>query len=186
MSDRATEGGPDRRRCAGWNVSRGLWGSWEGDMNRITRRLLLAVLVIAVACLMGCAPGAERFVERPAGFWAGVWHGLIIVITFIISLFTDSVRVYELQNTGGWYDFGFLLGLLLSIGGCFDRRHKRWRRRRRREEEWDEIARKVETRVRRGIDRWLDEHEQPDEEWSEIGRKIEEKIKRELDDWADS
>ena len=155
-------------------------------MNRTVRRLLVAVLVVALVCLVGCAPGSDRFVDEPAGFWAGLWHGFIIIVTFIISLFTDSVRVYEAQNAGGWYDFGFLLGLLLSVGGCLDKRRKRWRRRKQREEEWDEIARKVEKRVRRGIDCWLDEHDQPDEEWSEIGRKIEEKIKRELDDWADS
>lgn len=153
-------------------------------MNREVKILVAAVLLILLTSLAGCAPGSDRFVDKPAGFWAGLWHGFIIVVTFIISLFADSVRVYETQNVGGWYDFGFLLGLMLSVGGCFGRKRKRWRRRPRREEEWDEIARKVEKRVRRGIDRWLEEHES-DEEWSDIGRKIEEKIKRELDDWAE-
>jgi hypothetical protein len=155
-------------------------------MDARAKRLVLAALIVALIALVGCAPGSERFVERSAGFWAGLWHGFIIVVTFVISLFTDSVRVYETQNVGGWYDFGFLIGLMLSIGGCFDRRHKRWRARARREQEWDEIARKVEARVRRGIEQWLAESGQDDGEWSEIGRKIEEKIRRELRDWADN
>ena len=145
---------------------------------------MVVASIVALVFLVGCAPGSERFADSPAGFWAGLWHGLIIVITFVISLFVDTVRVYEAHNVGGLYDFGFILCLLLAIGGCFDRRHKRWRRRARREEEWDEIARKVEARVRRGIDRWLEEHDS-DDEWSEIGHRIEEKIKRELSDWAD-
>ena len=154
-------------------------------MSRGIRNLCVAALIVLLVSLVGCAPGSERFAEGPAGFWAGLWHGFIIVVTFIISLFVDTVRVYEPHNVGGLYDFGFLLGLLISVGGCFDRRHRRWRRRARREKEWDEVARKVEARVKRGIDCWVEEHE-GDDEWSEIGRKIEEKIRRELSDWADN
>ncbi len=54
---------------------------------------------------------------KPAGFWAGFWHGLISPITFIISLFNPDVRIYEVNNNGGWYDFGFLLGISGTSGG---------------------------------------------------------------------
>ena len=53
----------------------------------------------------------------PAGFFAGLWHGLILPITFIISLFDSDVRIYECNNSGLWYDFGFLLGASSSLGG---------------------------------------------------------------------
>jgi len=48
---------------------------------------------------------------EPAGFLYGLWHGIIAPIAFIISLFTDSVSVYSVNNSGGWYDLGFLLGV---------------------------------------------------------------------------
>ena len=32
-------------------------------------------------------------------------------ITFIVSLFADGVRIYETNNNGRWYDFGFMLGI---------------------------------------------------------------------------
>lgn len=51
-------------------------------------------------------PGAS-----PAGFWAGVWHGLLIVIVFIVSLFASHIRIYETNNKGRIYDFGYLLGI---------------------------------------------------------------------------
>lgn len=51
------------------------------------------------------------------GFWSGLWHGIISPITFIISLFSDSVTVWETHNNGAWYTFGFLLGVGSSIGG---------------------------------------------------------------------
>jgi hypothetical protein len=53
----------------------------------------------------------------PAGFWAGVWHGLIVPIAFIVSLFNPNVRIYEKNNRGRWYDFGFIVGASASIGG---------------------------------------------------------------------
>ena len=54
---------------------------------------------------------------EPAGFWAGFWHGLIAPITFVVSLFNPDVRMYETNNNGGWYDFGFILGASSSLGG---------------------------------------------------------------------
>jgi hypothetical protein len=57
-------------------------------------------------------PGSkyQRPRAEPAGFWAGLWHGLISPITFIVSLFSPNVRIYEVRNDGRWYDFGFVLG----------------------------------------------------------------------------
>ena len=52
-----------------------------------------------------------------AGFWQGLWHGIIAPITFVVSLFSDSVHVYEVHNNGNWYNFGFLLGVATILGG---------------------------------------------------------------------
>lgn len=51
-------------------------------------------------------PGA-----RPAGFLGGLWHGIIAPITFIVSLFASEVSIYETNNNGRWYEFGFMLGI---------------------------------------------------------------------------
>ena len=52
-----------------------------------------------------------------AGFWLGLWHGFIAPITFIISLFSDTVNIYEVHNNGNWYNFGFMFGISVSLGG---------------------------------------------------------------------
>jgi hypothetical protein len=64
-------------------------------------------------------PGSKYSVAGapPADFWAGLWHGLIVPITFLISLVTTEVRIYEMHNNGRWYDFGFLFGVSLIWGG---------------------------------------------------------------------
>ncbi len=48
---------------------------------------------------------------KPAGFWVGLWHGIIAPIVFVVGLFTDKVKMYETNNNGRWYDFGFILGV---------------------------------------------------------------------------
>ena len=78
-----------------------------------------AVLLLILA-LSGCAPGPNPVTDgpgTPAGFWLGLWHGMISFITFIISLFNENVGVYEAYNTGGWYNFGFVLGVSSAYGG---------------------------------------------------------------------
>ncbi|HEX6206919.1 MAG TPA: hypothetical protein VF058_01025 [Actinomycetota bacterium] len=86
------------------------------------RRGLGATLVLVALALLlsSCAAGpnpATGTGEDPAGFLLGLWHGIILPVTFIISLFTDEVSVYEVVNSGNWYDFGFILGVLISLGG---------------------------------------------------------------------
>jgi hypothetical protein len=149
------------------------------------KQVLLSGLILLILIVATCAPNNERFDEKPAGFWAGIWHGLICWITFIISLFTDSVSIYEVNNSGGWYNFGFLIGatcILSGSGGVGKscKKKKSWK-----EKEWEEIGTKVEEKVRTGIKSWLDESEHKDKDWEEIGKKIEEKIKRELRKWAE-
>ena len=155
-------------------------------MRTHKRTIMILLAVAGLLLVSGCAPGNERFVEGPAGFWAGLWHGFIVLFTFIISLFSDSVQIYEANNTGGWYDLGFLLGAcaFFSNGARQSRkaRHRKWCKD---DKEWEEIGEKVEEKIKRGIKKWAEEADDKKEEWEEIGKKIEEKIKRELRDWAE-
>ncbi len=103
--------------------------------------LVAAALLLAVAVLAACAPGANDLRGtadsggKPAGFWKGLWHGMIAPVTFIISLFNKAVNVYEVHNAGGWYNFGFVLGLSMSLGGGGGGAAAARRRRRMRSEE---------------------------------------------------
>ncbi|MHB1342059.1 MAG: hypothetical protein ACYCX5_09925 [Coriobacteriia bacterium] len=87
-------------------------------MRRIA--LFSAVLVLTVVLLSACAPGPNTAASEGAdvaGFWQGLWHGLIVIFTFVISLFKDNVSIYEVNNNGGWYNFGYLLGVMMVFGG---------------------------------------------------------------------
>jgi hypothetical protein len=53
------------------------------------------------------------------GFWGGLLHGIIAPFAFIGSLFSDSISVWAVNNNGGWYTFGFLIGIGgFSITSC--------------------------------------------------------------------
>jgi hypothetical protein len=78
--------------------------------------ILITVLLLVTSCaevvpLEGCYEG-ENY-----GFWYGLWHGVIAPISFTISLFNDDVAMYAVNNNGGWYDFGFVIGAGILFGG---------------------------------------------------------------------
>lgn len=71
--------------------------------------------------LVGCADVVSYDIVTQSphiyGFWGGLWHGFILPFSFIGSLFSDDIAVYAVSNNGGWYNFGFLLGTTITIGG---------------------------------------------------------------------
>lgn len=87
------------------------------------RTRLLVVAAVVLVTVVGCAPGPNELVDTGdeegdvAGFWLGVWHGIIAPVTFVVSLFSDTVHIYEVHNSGAWYNVGFLLGLAIVFGG---------------------------------------------------------------------
>jgi hypothetical protein len=91
----------------------------------MNRGLLVTGLITLVMVLVACAPGPNPELGAAAagggvaGFWQGLWHGIISPITFVISLFTNDVNIYEVHNDGNWYDFGFVLGAGILLGGGF-------------------------------------------------------------------
>ena len=96
---------------------------WElGDV--MTKAWRSVVLTVVVGCVfLACAPGGNPLAgeglaqQSPAGFFLGVWHGFIVVFSFIVSLFSDSVGVYEVHNTGWPYNLGYLFGIMMFFGG---------------------------------------------------------------------
>ena len=86
-------------------------------------KTVLVVLALVLLVVASCAPGPNTLARTPdeegdvAGFWWGLWHGIIAPITFVISLFNDNVHMYEVHNSGGWYNLGYLLGLMVIFGG---------------------------------------------------------------------
>ena len=79
-----------------------------------------AVILMVIAT--GCADHAETVIQcadncHTYGFWGGLWHGFIAFFDFIGMLIWDDVTVYAQNNNGGWYAFGFLLGMGALGGG---------------------------------------------------------------------
>lgn len=74
-------------------------------------KIKLFVLLTLITC--SCAQHqeiSECVSTSPSGFLNGLLQGFISPITLIISWFSDSVEMYDINNNGGWYDLGFALG----------------------------------------------------------------------------
>ncbi|HEX6409838.1 MAG TPA: hypothetical protein VFZ88_04530 [Sphingomicrobium sp.] len=75
--------------------------------------------------LAGCAATQSPAAVQPEapGFLLGAWHGFIFPIAWIVSLFVPDVAVYAVPNDGGWYDFGYFIGVVfLGVGARHARR----------------------------------------------------------------
>lgn len=78
--------------------------------------------LLALVALSGCAhsPNVQACIpptDHVYGFWGGAWHGFIMGFSFIGSLFDDTIKVYAINNNGGWYDFGFVGGFFVILKG---------------------------------------------------------------------
>lgn len=78
------------------------------------------LLIITISLLASCTANTHDIIIyttlSKCGFWMGLWHGAISPITFIISLFRDNITVWDTNNKGSWYTFGFLLGAGVFTG----------------------------------------------------------------------
>ena len=116
----------------------------------------------------------------------GVWHGVISVISLIIHIFNDSVLVYEAKNSGGWYDFGFLMGVIMVWGGSCHVKCKTDAQKKH-DKEWEEIGDKVEKKIMHKLKEWVKDEEGTgkDKEWEDINEQVEKKLKRKIREWAE-
>jgi hypothetical protein len=93
--------------------------------------------------LAGCAATQSAAAVQPQapGFLLGLWHGFIFPVAWIVSLFMPDVAVFgqepkftlsaclagsrrAVPNQGGWYDFGYFIGVVfLGAGARHARRH---------------------------------------------------------------
>ena len=72
-----------------------------------------SILIVLVTLMTRCTAEVliSGVISEPAGFWLGIWHGIIAPITMIAQFFIDDVAMYAVNNTGGWYDIGFVMGI---------------------------------------------------------------------------
>ena len=86
------------------------------------RLIIIVPLAFALtACIARQGPAVVS--AAGPGFLEGVWHGFIFPVAWLLSLFTDDIAVYAVPNNGGWYDFGYFLGIVvLGVGARSSRR----------------------------------------------------------------
>jgi hypothetical protein len=79
----------------------------------MTRRTL--TIASAALALGACVATQQADAVAPAapGFLLGLWHGFIFPVAWIVSVVVPGVAVYAVPNNGGWYDFGYFLGIVV-------------------------------------------------------------------------
>ena len=87
----------------------------ERDERRSRERVRWIGLVSLPLTLSACVATQASDAVAPAapGFLLGLWHGFIFPVAWVVSLFVPQVAVYAVPNNGGWYDFGYFLGIVV-------------------------------------------------------------------------
>jgi hypothetical protein len=84
--------------------------------------LIIALALISLFLLSSCAdtqPHIQQCLEgHTYGFWGGLWHGIIAPFSWVGSLFSDDIAVWAVNNNGGWYATGFIIGIGALSGGA--------------------------------------------------------------------
>lgn len=87
---------------------------------------LLLIVILILVLFTGCIPGDGSYSkDDPAGFLSGIWHGWIAPLSLILSLGPNNFRIYEVNNIGFWYDFGFYIAIISGFGGLSLSRKKK-------------------------------------------------------------
>ena len=75
----------------------------------------LFIVLIVVLLFSGCSevhPLQENLIsDEPYGFFGGLIHGFVSILAFIGNLFGCDFAIYNVDNNGNLYDFGFLVGI---------------------------------------------------------------------------
>ncbi len=79
-------------------------------INLAFRLLLLFALSTLLFSCAGTEPLQACLEGKQYGFFSGLLHGFITPVSFITSLFKENVAIYAVNNSGAWYDAGFLIG----------------------------------------------------------------------------
>lgn len=75
----------------------------------------LAMPIVAALALAACTAhqAASGVAPDGPGFLLGLWHGFIFPVAWVASIFVPDIAVYAVPNNGGWYDFGYFLGIVV-------------------------------------------------------------------------
>ncbi|SFO55360.1 hypothetical protein SAMN04488519_10871 [Algoriphagus ornithinivorans] len=85
--------------------------------KKLINTLIVLGLILILSSCAESLPLDDCLDSENYGFFGGLWHGIIAPISFVLSIFFDDIAMYAVNNSGGWYDLGFVLGAGILFGG---------------------------------------------------------------------
>ena len=86
-------------------------------LPRLHQTIAPLALLLLSACAATQSDAAVATAAETPGFLLGLWHGFIFPVAWLISLFDPRVAIYAVPNDGGYYDFGYFVGIVfIGVG----------------------------------------------------------------------
>ena len=93
----------------------------------IKKFVIALIIITTMLLLVACAAEnpmtgqAHEETGRVYGFFSGLWDGVTAPFAFIINLLDGkNGSFYNVFNNGGWYNFGFLVGVTGFYKGAYE------------------------------------------------------------------
>lgn len=87
----------------------------------LTILLFVGLVILTSSCANTCSQMDyyTNSMREPTtyGFFGGLLHGIFMPFGFVGSLISPCLEMYASNHVKGWYDFGYLCGVIFSIGG---------------------------------------------------------------------
>lgn len=81
-------------------------------------KLFVLFATVALATVLSGCGSVNEYSGSGPGFWIGLWDGMTAPLCFFGNLLgIGDWGIYEIHNSGSWYDFGFLIGIGSLTGG---------------------------------------------------------------------
>lgn len=81
------------------------------------RKTVLFIILMCAMLTIGCAPPGHNPVQGTAGYPEGFFHGFALMINYLFSMLSDDIGIYEINNNGFPYNFGFFMGVTAFFYG---------------------------------------------------------------------
>ena len=94
-------------------------------LRRSKSILLICMGILLFSSCVNSIDVSQCVDDNTSGFWLGLWHGFICPFSFIGSLFDENIGLYDINNSGNFYNLGYVLGLAGIFGGGTNARKKR-------------------------------------------------------------
>ena len=87
--------------------------------NILKSPFMMGAIVGLIISIINHHVRVSHYPDHPAGIIWGFWHGFTALFAVICSIWHQKMNMYEIHNSGVWYDLSFYIGIIAFISFAY-------------------------------------------------------------------